>query len=348
MNAQLILKDGTTFDGVSFGADVSAPGEVVFTTGMVGYPESLTDPSFAGQILVCTYPLVGNYGIPDPKYWESDKMQIAGLVVCNYIDTPYHFQSQRTLSKWLKDEGVPAIEVKDTRFLAEKIRNEGVQLGKIVVNGNDVEFNDPNAENLVAKVAIKEPKTYNPEGHKTVVVYDCGVKNNTITNLVQRNLKVIRVPWDYDIFEHGVEYDGILLSNGPGDPKTVDKTVQIVRKALEVKKPVFGICLGNQVLALAAGGDTFKLKFGHRSQNQPCMLEGTKRCYLTTQNHGYAVGVIPPGFKPWFINANDQTNEGIIHESLPFMSVQFHPEATPGPSDTEWLFDHFFDKIMMG
>lgn len=346
MKATLVLQDGTTFEGTSFGAEVSTPGEVVFSTGMVGYPESLTDPSYAGQIQVNTYPLIGNYGIPDKKFWESEKMQIAGLVVCNYIDTPNHFQSQRTLAKWLKEEGKPGIEIKDTRFLAKKIRDEGVQLGKIIIGDQDVEFADPNAENLVAKVSVPGVHTFNEKGEKTVVVFDCGVKNNTVKNLIERNMKVIRVPWDYDIFTLSEKFDGVLISNGPGDPKMAQKTIEMVRRVLEMKIPTFGICLGNQILALAAGGDTYKLKFGHRSQNQPCMLVGTKRCYLTTQNHGFAIGVVPEGFKPWFINANDNTNEGIIHDSMPFMSVQFHPEATPGPSDTEWLFDFFVEKVL--
>lgn len=345
MTGKLIFKDGTVFEGRSFGAPVSMPGEIVFSTGMVGYPESLTDPSFAGQILVMTYPLVGNYGIPKANYWESEKMQIVGLVVCNYIDTPSHFQSQKTLGIWLKESGVPGLEIKDTRALAIKIRDEGVQLGKIVIGEKDVDITDPNALNLAAQVSLQGVQILNETGSKTVAVFDCGVKNNIIKNLVDRNLRVVRVPWDFDIFSLEEKYDGIVISNGPGDPKTAVNTIASIQKAIEMKIPIFGICLGNQILALAAGGDTYKLKFGHRSQNQPCIMEGTKRCYLTTQNHGYAIGKIPDGFKPWFTNANDGTNEGIIHETLPFMSVQFHPEATPGPSDTEWLFDYFVEKI---
>lgn len=345
MTGKLVFNDGTTYEGVSFGAEKATPGEIVFSTGMVGYPESLTDPSYAGQILVMTYPLVGNYGIPKSSYWESEKMQISGLVVCNYIDTPYHFQSQKTLGAWLKESGVPALEIKDTRQMALKIRDEGVQLGKIIFEGQDVDITDPNAANLAAQVSMQGVNILNENGKKTVVVFDCGVKNNIIKNLVDRNIRVIRVPWDYDIFSLNEKFDGLLISNGPGDPKTAVKTIESVKKALEMKIPTFGICLGNQILALAGGGDTYKLKFGHRSQNQPCMMVGTKRCYLTTQNHGYAIGDMPKGFKPWFVNANDGTNEGIIHESLPFMSVQFHPEATPGPSDTEWLFDMFSERI---
>ncbi len=345
MKGKLIFADGTEFEGVSFGAEKSTPGEIVFSTGMVGYPESMTDPSFAGQILVMTYPLVGNYGIPEAKFWESEKMQISGLVVSNYIDTPYHFQSQKTLGTWLKEWNVPALEIKDTRALAMKIRDEGVQLGKIVINGKDVGIIDPNAQNLAAEVSLPGVKIINEKGTKTVAVFDCGVKNNIIKNLVDRNIRVVRVPWDYNIFDLNEKYDGILLSNGPGDPKSATTTIEIAKKAMELGIPTFGICLGNQILALAAGGDTFKLKFGHRSQNQPCIDQRTGRCYLTTQNHGYAVGVIPEGFEPWFMNANDNTNEGIHHKTKPFMSVQFHPEATPGPADTEWLFDYFVEKM---
>ncbi|MCX7996624.1 MAG: glutamine-hydrolyzing carbamoyl-phosphate synthase small subunit [Patescibacteria group bacterium] len=344
-SGQLVFADGTTIEGRSFGADRSSPGEIVFSTGMVGYPESFTDPSYSGQILVMTYPLVGNYGIPEAKYWESEKIQIAGLVVSSYIDTPNHFQSTKTLATWLKEYRVPALEIKDTRFLAKKIRDEGVQLGRIIIDGVDPGIVDVNAENLAAQASLEGVRIINEKGTKTVAVFDCGVKNNIIKNLVDRNIRVVRVPWDYDIFTLDEKYDGVLLSNGPGDPKTAVKTIEIARQAMERDIPIFGICLGNQILALAAGGDTYKLKFGHRSQNQPCIQEGTGRCYLTTQNHGFAVGEIPKDFKPWFTNANDGTNEGIHHVSKPFFSVQFHPEATPGPSDTEWLFDYFVEKL---
>lgn len=342
---QLVFKDGTVVEGRPFGADCSSAGEIVFSTGMVGYPESLTDPSYSGQILVMTYPLVGNYGIPEPKFWESERVQVAGLVVSSYIDTPNHFQSTKTLGAWLREYNVPALEIKDTRGLAKKIRDEGVQLGKIVMNGVDPGFVDINKRNLAAEASLKEVKVLNEDGAKTIAVFDCGVKNNIIKNLVDRGMRVVRVPWDFDIFSLNERYDGILLSNGPGDPKTAARTIETARKAMEMNIPIFGICLGNQILALAAGGDTYKLKFGHRSQNQPCIQEGTRRCYLTTQNHGYAVGTVPDGFRPWFTNANDGTNEGIHHESKPFFSVQFHPEATPGPSDTEWLFDYFVEKL---
>lgn len=347
MQGTLILEDGTKLEGTSFGCEFSGAGEVVFTTGMVGYPESLTDPSYGGQILVMTYPLVGNYGVQSKKTWESEKIWAAGLIVSSYIDTPSHFASEKTLSTWLKEEKIPALEIKDTRFLAKKIRNEGVMRGKIVID-QDIKFIDPNKENLVARVSMggigNEPVIIG-SGKKTIVVIDCGVKNNTLRNFVRRGWKVIRVPWDYDPFKNNLKFDALFISNGPGDPKTVVPTVNTVKTAIENKIPIFGICLGNQVLALAAGGDTYKLKFGHRGQNQPCLMSGTRQSFLTTQNHGYAVGTIPTGFKEWFSNANDGTNEGIIHTKYPFMSVQFHPESFPGPLDTEWIFDYFLEKV---
>lgn len=347
MQGTLILEDGTRLEGTSFGCELSGAGEVVFTTGMVGYPESLTDPSYGGQILVMTYPLVGNYGVQSKITWESEKIWAAGLIVSSYIDTPSHFASEKTLSTWLKEEKIPALEIKDTRFLAKKIRNDGVMRGKIVID-QDINFIDPNKENLVARVSMggvgKEPVIIG-SGKKTIVVIDCGVKNNTLRNFVRRGWKVIRVPWNYDPFKNNLKFDALFISNGPGDPKTVVPTVNTVKTAIENKIPIFGICLGNQVLALAAGGDTYKLKFGHRGQNQPCLMSGTRQSFLTTQNHGYAVGKIPTGFKEWFSNANDGTNEGIIHTKYPFMSVQFHPESFPGPLDTEWIFDYFLEKV---
>ena len=343
-NAQLVLEDGTTFEGKSFGAERSVSAELVFTTGMVGYPQSLTDPSFAEQILIFTYPLIGNYGVGDSSTWESDRVQTAGVIVSTYNETPSHFASQKTLSEWLIEHDVPALEVRDTRYLAKKLRDGGAQLAKIVFNNEEIPFDDPNKRNLVAAVSPQHVSTYG-RGNKTIVFIDCGGKNKIITNFIDRGVKVIRVPWDYDIFSLKEKIDGVFISNGPGDPKLADKTINTIKKVLSKKIPTLGICLGNQLLALAAGGDTYKLKFGHRSQNQPCLQVGTKRCYLTTQNHGFAVGKVPRGFKPWFINANDQTNEGIIHETLPFMSVQFHPESTPGPTDTEWIFDYFLKRI---
>lgn len=343
MKAKLILKDGSIFEGKSFGYEGPVAGELVFSTGMTGYPESLTDPSYKGQILVSTYPIVGSYGVPVRSKWESGQVHISALVVNQYIDTPSHFESKKTLAQWLKEEKVPGIEVEDTRYLTQLLRDRGAQLAKIIFD-KDISFSDPNLRNLAAEVSIKKP-SYEGKGKKTVVLIDCGAKENIRRSLLKRNVKLITVPWDYDIFLIKEKINGVVVSNGPGDPKTADKTITTTKKILEKKIPLLGICLGNQILALAAGGDTYKMKFGHRGQNQPCIEQSNNRCYITTQNHGFAIGKMPKGFKPWFINANDQTNEGIIHERLPFMSVQFHPEATPGPNDTEWIFDHFLKKL---
>ncbi|MFZ6034685.1 MAG: glutamine-hydrolyzing carbamoyl-phosphate synthase small subunit [Patescibacteria group bacterium] len=343
MKAKLVLKDGKMFEGNSFGYEGASAGELVFSTGMMGYPESLTDPSYEGQILVTTYPIIGNYGVPEKKYWESNRIHIRGLVVTQYVDTPSHYQSKITLAQWLKDEKIPGIEVSDTRYLAQHLRDRGSQLAKITF-GTDIPFEDPNAKNLAAAVSIKKPFVEG-KGKKTVVLIDCGIKENIRRSLLFRGTKLITVPWDFDIFSLKEKIDGVVISNGPGDPKMADKTIVTAKKILDKKIPVLGICLGNQILALAAGGDTYKLKFGHRGQNQPCIEQKSGRCYITTQNHGFAVGKMPAGFEPWFINANDKTNEGIIHERLPFMSVQFHPEATPGPTDTQWIFDYFLKKI---
>ena len=341
---KLVLKDGSKFEGNSFGAPKSISGEVVFATGMVGYPEAFTDPSFRGQILVMTFPLIGNYGVPKKESWESDQIQISGLVVSNYIDTLSHHAMKETLGEWLKSSGVPAIEIKDTRMLTEKLRDEGVTLGKILAGKNSVKLEDPNDRNLVKEVSTKKIISYG-EGKKTIVIIDCGEKRNMVRRLLARGLKVVVVPWDTDVTKLDFSFDAVLISNGPGDPKKVSETIKNVKKIIKKGIPTFGICLGNQILTLALGGNTYKLKFGHRSQNQPVVESTTKKCYLTTQNHGFAVNKIPKGFTEWFYNANDKTNEGIIHKTLPFMSVQFHPESSPGPLDTDWVFDFFLDRI---
>lgn len=359
----LVLEDGSRFTGTSFGAAVDAKGEVVFSTGMVGYPESLTDPSYQGQILVLTYPLIGNYGIPDNKkdrdgihkYFESDSIHIKGLIVSEYSEDFNHWQAKKSLDKWLKEHKVPGITGLDTRALTKHLREKGVMLGKIISDehsesqraalafqSNNTKFYDPNLDNLVGEVSIKKPKTYK-RGKKTVICIDCGVKNNSIRNFLQRDITVIRVPWNYDFFTKNIKFDGIFISNGPGDPALITETHAIVRKCLKNRIPTFGICLGNQLMAIAAGGRTYKLRFGHRAQNQPCMDLETNRCYITTQNHGFAVDQksLPKDWKIWFINVNDGTVEGIKHKKLPFMAVQFHPEHCPGPRDTEYLFDEF-------
>lgn len=340
----LHLRDGTKIQGNSFGAPVSASGEVVFSTGMTGYVESLTDPSYAGQILVCTYPLIGNYGVPSPKAWESSKIQVAGLVVSEYSQKYSHAAAKESLASWLKRSKIPAITGVDTRALTKKLREHGVMLGALSNNEKSRTFTDPNEENLVAKVSIKKKQIY--KGGKTrVVLVDCGAKENIVRSLVARGATVIRVPWNYD-FTHE-KYDGLLISNGPGDPTQCTKTIENIRRAMQQKKPILGICLGNQLLALAAGAKTYKLKYGHRSHNQPCIESDSKRCYITSQNHGFAVDEksLSKDWDIWFTNANDGSNEGIKHKSKPFRSVQFHPEATPGPTDTAWVFDEFLASL---
>lgn len=352
IKARLELEDGSVFPGFSFGANRSVAGEVVFNTSMVGYPESLTDPSYKGQILVLTYPLIGNYGVPGDerenglsKWFESDRIQIDGLIVSEYSFEYSHWNAKRSLAQWLQEQDVPALYGIDTRMLTKRLRDEGTLLGRIIFFTDNVDFYDPNKENLVAKVSTPEPLEYG-NGKKKVILIDCGAKDNIIRSLVERDLTVRRVPWNYDFTNE--DFDGIMISNGPGDPKMCQETIEIVRKAFDCHVPIFGICMGNQILSLAAGADTYKLKFGHRSQNQPCVEVGTKRCYLTSQNHGYAVDgrTLPEGWEPWFVNANDGTNEGIRHQSKPFQSVQFHPEAAPGPVDTSILFDDFKRMIL--
>ncbi|MEI6280882.1 MAG: glutamine-hydrolyzing carbamoyl-phosphate synthase small subunit [bacterium] len=355
---KLILKDGTEYEAVSFGGNNSMAGEVVFATGMVGYPEALTDPSFRGQILVMTYPLIGNYGVPKKELWESEKIQVSGLIVCNYIDTPSHHAIQTTLGEWFKKEGLPLVEIKDTRALTQKLREEGVSLGKIIIDNKNIPFENPNLKNLVAEVSTKKNLCFSPtprvgafpyprgrgKQKYTIVLIDCGVKQNIIRSIVKRGYKVVVVPWNTDVTKLDFEFSAVIISNGPGDPQKVKSTIANVKKILVKQIPVFGICLGNQILTLALGGTTYKMKFGHRSQNQPVVENTTNKCYLTTQNHGFAVKQIPKDFAEWFHNANDNTNEGIIHKSLPIMSVQFHPESSPGPLDTDFVFDYFLEK----
>ena len=347
----LVLDDGTVVKGYAFGETKSVSGEVVFNTGMVGYSESLTDPSYAGEILVLTYPLMGNYGVPSQgnghdldSPFESSKIQIRGLVVSDHAVQYSHWNAVRSLNDWLHESGIPGLCGVDTRMLTKRLRENGTMLGKILAPGEDIPFHDPSTENLVATVSVSEPVIYSGGAPKIVIV-DCGCKTGIVRSIVERGATVMRVPWNYDLANE--EFDGLIISNGPGDPKRCQETIAIVKEAMKRDKPILGICLGNQILALASGADTYKLKYGHRSQNQPCREVGTPRCYITSQNHGYAVRTetLSDEWQPWFINANDGTNEGIRHCSRPLMSIQFHPEATPGPYDTGYLFDRFLDLL---
>lgn len=351
VNIKIVLEDGTEVRGKSFGAPESKAGEVVFNTAMTGYPESLTDPSYKGQILVLTYPLVGNYGVPVSeekggmlKFYESDKIQISGLVISDYSFDYSHWNAEDSLAGWLKKNDVPGIFGVDTRALTKKLREKGTMLGKIVVDEKDVDWYDPNKENLVAAVSTKKREVYG-DGKYKILLVDCGVKNNIIRYFLEKDSTVIRVPWDTDLSKE--EYDGLFISNGPGDPKMCTKTIQQLETALGEDKPVFGICLGNQLLSLASGADTYKLKYGHRSHNQPVLKVGTNKAYITSQNHGFAVDNDSLGkdWEPLFININDQTNEGMRHKTKPVFSTQFHPEASGGPTDTAFLFDEFIDLI---
>ncbi|MEI6275926.1 MAG: glutamine-hydrolyzing carbamoyl-phosphate synthase small subunit [Prolixibacteraceae bacterium] len=350
-NVKLVLEDGTSFEGKSFGYEKSVTGEVVFYTAMTGYPESLTDPSYTGQILVATYPMIGNYGVPADvkenglhRHFESDKIHITGLVVDDYSFGYSHWNAKSSLADWMKSQQIPGIFGIDTRALTKILREKGSMIGKIEFESEPIEMVDPNLMNLVARASTDQVETYG-EGDKTVVLVDCGVKNNIIRCLIKRGVKVIRVPWDYDF--NTINYDGLFLTNGPGDPTMCDITVQHIRIAIQKDKPIMGICLGSQLLGLAAGCTTYKLKYGHRSHNQPVLLTGTNKCYITSQNHGYAIdqNSIPEEWETLFSNVNDDTNEGIRHKTKPFFSTQFHPEASSGPVDTEFLFDDFIDSV---
>ena len=367
MKASLILEDGSRYEGTAFGSLRNTSGEVVFNTAMTGYPESLTDPSYAGQILVSTFPLIGNYGVPPhgkeegglEENFEGSHIYARALVVADYSSAYSHWNAEENLEAWLKREDIPAITGIDTRALTKALREKGVMRGRIVMEGQAEEAGTDTYEdhNFVAEVSCREVIHYLPAQtpRKKVVLVDCGCKYNIIRCLLSRNLEVIRVPWNYDYTN--MEYDGLFLSNGPGNPEQCKEAVDILRKVLadglkaakegRPVKPIMGICLGNQLLGIAAGARVYKLKYGHRGHNQPVRLNGTTECFITSQNHGYAIAndSLPEGWRPLLVNMNDGSNEGMEHESMPWFSVQFHPEANGGPLDTEVLFDRFADLM---
>ena len=352
----LVLEDGTRFKGKSFGYEAPVAGEVVFNTAMMGYPESLTDPSYAGQMMTLTFPLVGNYGVPRfsiednglPTFMESDRIYAAAIIVSDYSEEYSHWNACESLGDWLKREKVPGVTGIDTRQLTKVLREHGVMMGKLEFEGA-VCCDDIAAYgtiNWVDKVSCKDIIRYNEGAGRKVVLVDCGVKANIIRCLIRRGVEVIRVPWNYDYTQ--MQFDGLFLANGPGDPDMCEDAVNVLRKQMsQSRKPICGICMGNQLLAKAGGAQIYKLKYGHRSHNQPVREVGTNRCYVTSQNHGYAVDSATLGseWRELFVNMNDGSNEGIRHQTNPWFSSQFHPEACSGPVDTEFMFDRFIETL---
>ena len=353
----LQLSDGTEFHGKSFGYEQPVAGEVVFNTAMMSYPESLTDPSYAGQLLTMTFPLVGNYGVPPftfdkqtglPDFMESDRIYASALIVSDYSEQYSHWNAVESLGEWLQREKVPGITGIDTRELTKVLREHGVMMGKILFDDepNNVPEADYEGVNFVDRVSVKEIVRYNEGAGRKVVLVDCGVKANIIRELIQRGVEVVRVPWNYDYTD--MEFDGLFLANGPGDPDMCSEAVEIIRKQMSrSRKPICGICMGNQLLSKAAGATIYKLKYGHRGHNQPVRMVGTQKCFITSQNHGYAVDArtLDKDWEELFVNMNDASNEGIRHKENPWFSSQFHPEACSGPVDTEFMFDKFVETL---
>jgi carbamoyl-phosphate synthase small subunit len=366
--AVLLLEDGTLFLGKGFGAEATVVGEIVFNTGMVGYPESMTDPSYAGQVLCFTYPLIGNYGVPSgeekdvfglPRYFESAGIKVSGLVVQEHCQRPSHWASVQSLSGWMDDQGVPGIEGVDTRALVSTIRERGVMMcalanGPGVTSRRELKRLLENAArydsvDFVQRVSVKKPETFGVSDKKVVLI-DCGAKESIIRNMLGRGYAVVRMPFDSsyaDVMKHGPA--GVIVSNGPGDPRLCVETVKTTARLVDSDVPVLGICLGEQVLGMSQGAETYKLKYGHRGQNKPVVDLVSGRGYVTSQNHGYAVDpktLSKTELRPWFINADDKSVEGLVHGSKPCIAVQFHPEAAPGPYDTEFVFDKFTEMIV--
>ncbi len=361
--AILLLEDGTFFLGKGFGAEANVVGEVVFTTGMVGYPESMTDPSFAGQLLCFTYPLIGNYGVPRmdeldrfglPVHFESESIKVSGIVVQEYCERPSHWASRTRLSEWMREEGIPGISDIDTRALVSNLRERGVMMAAIA-NGAELptrkelasmveKANRYDSIDFVKGVSTKMSYTHGSPGN-TVVLIDCGLKLSIIRNILKRGYRVVRVPYNASYADvMACNPDGVVISNGPGDPTLCRDTIKTAGRLVDSEVPLLGICLGEQLIGLSQGVDTYKLKYGHRGQNKPVVDLTTGRGYVTSQNHGYAVDrqkLERSNMKAWFLNADDGSVEGTLHRERPCIAVQFHPEASPGPYDTEFVFDNF-------
>lgn len=367
--ARLLLENGKFFDGIGFGYPTNATGEVVFNTGMVGYTESLTDPSYHGQLLCMTYPLIGNYGIPSfdikdefglPKYFESDKIHPSALLIHSLSDIASHWTCIKTLDQWLFEEKIPGIYGIDTRELTKTIRIKGVMMGSLQIKSNN-EIDDSELErnlfsdkyegkNFMNEVSVEKPRIFGKDNSKTIVLLDTGTKYSIIRNILKLGFRVIQVPWNTS-FEEILSYNpsGVVISNGPGDPKICNATIRTAKQLIDSSTPTLGICLGNQILALAGGADTYKLKYGHRGQNKSCREVTINQSFITSQNHGYGVesnSLKQSDFNVWFLNPDDKTIEGIIHKSKPIIAVQFHPEASPGPFDCTFVFDKFKELVL--
>ena len=361
------MENGKSFSGTGFGYPVQSSGEVVFNTGMVGYTESLTDPSYNGQILCMTYPLVGNYGVPQkdildefglPKFFESERMQVKGLIIHSLSNIASHWSCVKTLDEWLYEEKIPGIYGVDTRELTKIIRQKGVMMGVLSVSEKPLEKidisqivknEDYDNKNFMSAVSSNQIRTYGHSNEKIIVLLDTGTKYSIIRDLLKRGYRVVQLPWNSS-FDRVISYnpDGVVISNGPGDPKMCNATIETAKKLLDNSIPTLGICLGNQILALSAGADTYKLKYGHRGQNKSCINIRNENSYITSQNHGYGIeakSLEKTGFEPWFYNPDDKTIEGIIHKDKPAIAVQFHPEASPGPFDCTFVFDKFKEII---
>jgi carbamoyl-phosphate synthase small subunit len=361
---KLLLDDGKSFDGTSFGFFSGHPvvGEVVFNTGMVGYTEAMTDPSYAGQLLCFTYPLMGNYGVPDYvsddnnilKHFESNRIQPRGIIVHEACKAPSHHEMRRTFGQWMESEGIPGIEGLDTRELTLHLREKGVMMGAIAKTSEEAKIGLEKAEaysrtDFCKMVSTKSPRVFGKNVNGRIAVIDCGVKLNIVRSLVLKGFEVSVLPFETQFSEVHTEFNGVVLSNGPGDPRNCGPAVDLARSSVDEGIPLLGICLGTQIVALSQGADTYKLKYGHRGQNKPCIDLISGRCLVTSQNHGYTVtedSLKGTNLIPWFVNADDKTLEGLIHTTKPCVSVQFHPEASPGPVDASYVFDVFYDKIV--